>query len=161
MRRVLIAVAIAAVSFAAPAYSVAQGLQVDSIVEREIKTVDAKGEIQITREIADLVVPGEELIYTISYHNQGAAPADGVVLTNPIPDQMSYSDGTAIGEGASVVFSVDKGVSFDAWNNLFVTDSDGTRRQAAATDYTHVRWVMGSTVGAGKKGSVSFRAILN
>lgn len=156
----IIALFIAAMMFGIGSTS-AKGLTVKTVPEREIQTVNASGQTETKRVLAEKVVPGDEVIYTIYYENQAEKPADNVVLTSPVPEYMTYRDGSAIGKSSRVVFSIDNGRSFAPWNNLYVTTSDGQRRQAGPQDYTHVRWVLKAPVSVGKRGSVSFRAVLN
>jgi len=67
---------------------------------------------------------------------------------------------TAAGDDASVTFSVDGGENFATEQDLSVTDAQGTKRPAAAEDYTHVRWIVGSDVAPGASGKVQFSAVV-
>ncbi len=59
------------------------GIQLDAVAEIEVEVVDEQGEKQVQRQEASLVVPGDEVIYTINYVNSGAEPVADVVITNP------------------------------------------------------------------------------
>jgi len=139
----------------------AQGLTIKTVPEQDIQTINASGQTETKRVLAEKVVPGDEVIYTIYYENKAQEPADNVVLTSPVPEYMSYSNGSAAGTSSRIIFSIDNGRSFAAWNNLYVTETDGQRRQAGPQDYTHIRWVLKAPVSSGNSGSVSFRAVLN
>jgi len=139
----------------------AKGLSVKTVPEKEIQTINASGQAETKRVLAEKVVPGDEVIYTIYYENQAQKPADNVVLTSPVPEHMSYSNGSAMGKSSRVTFSIDNGLSFAPWNNLYVIAENGQRQQAGPQDYTHVRWALKTPVSVGTQGSVSFKAVLN
>ena len=86
--------------------------------------------------------------------------AAGVVVTDPIPEHMSYLHGTAIGDGTKVTFSVDRGRSFDQAANLRVRGKDGAPRTATPDDYTHIRWKFTQELPPGASRLVRFRARL-
>jgi len=104
------------------------------------------------------VVPGEKVLFTVTYANTGDQPAEDVTITNPVPEHMAYVDNSAAGDNTSVLFSVDGGESFAATTDLLMTNADGTQRPAAASDYTHVRWIVGSDIAPGTSSKVQFSA---
>jgi uncharacterized repeat protein (TIGR01451 family) len=104
------------------------------------------------------IVPGDVVAYTIEAENVSGKNADAVVITDPIPTEMEYV--SAETAGAELLFSVDGGFKFDRPENLFVTAQDGTRRLAAAGDYTHIRWVFASAFAPAERRSVRFLAKL-
>lgn len=117
--------------------------------------------IEQTRLVeAARVLPGEEVLFTVTYTNIGDQAAEDVTITNPVPDHMFYVDNSATGDNTSVTFSVDGGETFGAPQDLQVTDALGAERPAIAKDYTHVRWVVASDVSAGASGTVQFSAVV-
>ena len=126
--------------------------------EKEV-TVSAKGKQVKKRIAAKGIQPGEELIYTLSYHNSGTETAKDVVISDPIPTGTAYLPGSAsdIGE---VTFSIDKGKTSNKPTLLTyeLRGSDGKTQKRVATpdDYTDIRWTIPS-IPAGGKGSVTFR----
>jgi uncharacterized repeat protein (TIGR01451 family) len=108
---------------------------------------------------AELVVPGESVVYTTTFTNVSAEPADNVVITNPIAEDLMYVDGSAFGPGMDIQFSVDGGVTFAAANELTVVE-EGDIRDARAADFTHVRWAMQNDLKVGAQGVVRFAAVL-
>ena len=58
---------------------------------------------------AEKIVPGDEVIYTVSATNICDEPADNVVIDNPVPEHMDYLANSAIGPGTEVTFSIDSG----------------------------------------------------
>jgi uncharacterized repeat protein (TIGR01451 family) len=133
-------------------------LQSQALVEQEV--MNAEGKKVIERVPAAKVVPGTEVIFSQRYENIGHESAENAVITNPIPEHMLYKSGSAVGEGAQIMFSVDHGKSYNIPGKLFVFDAAGRKFPARPKDYTHVRWTFTTPLPSGAKGEVSFRAIL-
>ena len=53
------------------------------------------------------VVPGDEVIWTITAKNVCDKAADNIVIANPVPEQMSYVANSAMGVGADITYSLD------------------------------------------------------
>lgn len=134
-------------------------LEVQTTVQKEVVFENAAGEEERRLVQADRVVPGETVIYTITFSNVSEDAADNVVITNPIAEDLTYVDGSATGEGMDVQFSADGGKTFAAAAELTVPD-DGETRPATAEDFTHVRWVMRTDLAAGAEGTARFAAVL-
>jgi len=126
----------------------------------EVTTTNAAGQEVTTLVPAGKVVPGDEVIYTITFANRGTEPAGDVVITNPIPEHMVFTKVEESPSGASISISADGGTRYDAPRNLTVTDAKGQQRPAKASDFTHVRWTFQEPLDPGAEGSVSFRALL-
>jgi uncharacterized repeat protein (TIGR01451 family) len=138
----------------------AQGhLDVRTTVHKQESFVNEQGESETRLVAADVVVPGESVFYTITFTNVSDQPADDVVITNPIAEDLMYVDGSAFGPGMAIQFSVDGGVTFAPADELNVTEN-GEVRRAESRDFTHVRWVMQSDLEAGAQGTARFAAIL-
>lgn len=133
-------------------------IELKTISELEITEVNAQGVKTVKRVPAKTVVPGSIVVYTISAKNTGTQPADNVVVTNPIPKQMRYIDGSATGNGTDITFSVDGGKKYAKPDKLNVKDAAGKPRPATPEDYTHVRWTFNSSLQAGQESPVSYRA---
>ncbi len=147
---------------ASAAVAAAQGqghLDVRTTVHKEEVVVNQAGESETRLVPAEVVVPGESVIYTITFTNVSSEPADNVVITNPIAEDLLYVDGSAFGPGMDIQFSVDGGVTFAAANELTIVE-DGEVRDAGAADFTHVRWVMQNNLKAGAQGIARFAAVL-
>ena len=134
-------------------------LNVKTVVQKEEVSVNAAGERETRLVPAQTVIPGERVVYTITFRNVGAEPAE-VVITNPIDESLTYVEGSAFGPGAVVEFSVDGGNTFAAADGLVVVE-EGAERPATPRDYTHVRWVMQNDLAAGAQGMARFMAVLN
>jgi uncharacterized repeat protein (TIGR01451 family) len=138
----------------------AQGhLLVRTVVQKEEVTVDANGEEQVQLVDAKTVIPGDEVIYTVTFQNISDTAAENVVITNPIAADLEYVDGSAFGPGSDIVFSVDGGSVFAAASDLSVAEG-GVLRPAEARDFTHIRWQMQNEIPAGSQGVARFRAKL-
>lgn len=135
-------------------------LDIKTVVQKQETSVTDAGESQTQLVAADSVVPGDEVIYTVSFANTGDEPAEDVVITNPLPEQLTYVEGSAFGPGADVQFSIDGGQSFAAPEELLVSE-DGFERPARNDDFTHIRWVMSDDIEPGAQGMAQFRAKLN
>jgi uncharacterized repeat protein (TIGR01451 family) len=103
---------------------------------------------------------GDELIYTVSFVNVGPVVLDNVRITAPIPLEVRYVADSAFAPGSQALYSVDGGRTFGQPRELYVGVLEGSRRLAAADDYTHIRWVLRAPLAAGAKGFARFRAIL-
>lgn len=135
-------------------------LNVRTVVQKEEITINDAGEPEARLVEPDTVIPGDSVIYTITFSNVSDEPADNVVIVNPVPENLTYIDGSAFGPGTVIEFSVDGGQNYAAAAELRVPENGGTR-SATAEDYTHVRWVMQNELAAGSQGVASFRATLN
>jgi len=136
-------------------------IRFQSIAEVEITTTGENGHQVTKRVTATKVQPDTEVIYTNLFTNIGQEPASDITITNPVPAQMNYVDGSAAGKDTRITFSIDKGETFDIPGNLFVTGKDGKPRQAGASDFTDIRWQINTPLPPGETGSVTFRALLN
>lgn len=135
-------------------------INLKTVAEVEKVIVNENGEKETIRVPAAKVIPGDEVIYTISYWNIGDEPAEKVVITDPIPEHMLYTGGNVSGEGMEITFSVDDGNTYDKPENLKVIGEDGKERKAILSEYTHIRWTMKRDLQPGEEGKVEFRAEL-
>ena len=129
--------------------------------------VSLKGEVQQDKVVVEQgvpkhvlvtpqkVLPGDKLIFTTAYRNNGKQAVQNFVVTNPLPQGVVYSaDGAS---GAQV--SVDGGKTWGALDALKVSDGKGGMRAAQAADVTHVRWTVAS-IAPGANGTVSYHAVV-
>lgn len=128
--------------------------------EVEVEIVNEDGQTEIQRVPAAKVIPGDVVIYTINYTNNGSEPAENFVITNPIPQHMVYLTKSAECGSVETTFSVDGGNSYDTPGNLTVVNSEGTLAPAKVSDYTHIRWVLNEPVAPHETGQVNFKARL-
>ena len=134
-------------------------LNVTTTVQKQEVTVNDSGEAETRLVAADSVVPGESVVYTITFHNISDEPAANVVITNPISEDLTYVDGSAFGPGTVIQFSTDGGQNFADADELTVVE-DGVSRPAGPGDFTHIRWVMQNELAVGAQGTARFTAVL-
>ena len=134
-------------------------LRVQTTVQKEQRVTADDGTETVELVAVTTAVPGDQVIYTITFTNEGNESADNVRITNPIPAEMKLVEGSAFGPGAEVTYSVDGGASYADAASLSVATAEGTRL-AKAEDYTHIRWAMTDSLSAGDQGFASFRAVL-
>lgn len=154
---------ILALCMAVPATAAAppkDAIEVTTMAVVDLVHKNEKGEKTVVQKdvSAAKIVPGDVVTFTLTYTNRGTQPATGVVITNPVPDHMTYLDKSAEGKGTKIDFSVNRGKSYDAPDRLTVKDAQGKVRPARGQDYTHVRWVLGTPLAPGGSGTVSFKA---
>jgi uncharacterized repeat protein (TIGR01451 family) len=133
-------------------------IEVTTIAETEVTETDAQGNETVKRTAAVSVIPGTEVIYTITAKNTGNEPASNIVVNNPVPANTAYVDGSAFGADTVITFSVDGGKSYGKASALTVRDADGNSRAARAEDYTHVRWTLQVELQPGQQAEVWYRA---
>lgn len=136
---------------AASAASANVTLESEVFVERTQQDATGK-EVKVLEE-PQVVVPGDPLVFVLSYSNGGVEPAESFVVTNPIPAAVAYVSSDSPG----AEFSVDGARSWGQLENLTVALEDGTMRPAQPTDVTHVRWTFTQPIPAGAQGQLSFR----
>lgn len=119
------------------------------------KTVTENGVSKVQLVEPKVVIPGDHLLFTTRYHNDGAQPVTNFVVTNPLPSAVALaSDATA---GTEV--SVDGGKTWGQLASLKVAGTDGASRTATAADVTHVRWTI-PTIAPGASGEVQYHGIV-
>ena len=135
-------------------------IELTSIVEQEVTSLDEQGNKVVKRVPAEKVLPGKEVIYTTRFKNNGSEPAEDIIISNPIPQHTIYKLESATGKETDVVYSVNGGKSFHHSNQLRVVAQDGSERIAEAKDYTDIRWIYQGQLQPGDEGVVEFRVVL-
>ncbi len=165
-RSLLAPLALATAVLAAGAHAQAPsggGVQLVNTAQKEVE-VDEGG-----RKVRKLVepgkmVPGDEVVYTISYVNKGPRPAERVAIVNPVPQHTKFRAGSVEGANTEIAYSADGGKTFAAPEKLTVVARDAkgvpVTRPAIATDITHVRWTLREPLAPGANGYVRFRAVI-
>ena len=130
-----------------------QSFQEVAVVGKDGKTV--KKTVPVAK-----IVPGDEVIYVISWKNNGKDPARDVIVNNPVPEQVSFIAGSSAAPGAIDEVSVDGGKTWGKLGALTVRTDDGKTRPATAADVTVVQWKLSAPVAPGATGSVGYRAVV-
>lgn len=133
---------------------------VKTVAEKEQVVTLADGRKQTKLVPAQPVVPGEQVIYTVTFENVGEKPATDVAIVNPVPEHTTYVAGSAGGPGTEVSFSVDGGRTWGAPEQLKLRGADGTERAATPADYTHVRWVLRNPLTPGAVAFARYRVVV-
>jgi len=182
------AVALAAAALSGSAMAIAMSAQAHAqagkgvsltskaMVERTVKAANGS-ETTIMKSPKDVIVtPGDTVVFTLTYVNQGSQPATGFRATNPMPSAIRFIEAA---ESFAVV-SADGGTTFGKLGELQVTElieedavydedtgkkisdavSENRTRLVSAADVTHVRWVFANAIAPGAKGSVSYRGVV-
>jgi len=138
----------------------AHALEAKQSVEKEITIQQDDGTVVTKRVAADLVTPGEKVVYTVSFTNDEANPASDLVLAMPVPADVRYLEGSAEREGAVVRYSIDGGSTYSTRDALTIPAVDGGSRSANPDDITHIQWRIAGPVPVGGSDSVAFKARL-
>ena len=152
--------ALIALIFFIPAVAMAQPkITVNMKAEKEVVEV-VSGKKITKRVAAKSTDPGQKLIFTLQYKNNGNEKATNVKVDNPIPNNTVYIVGSGIGKNSKMLFSIDGGKTYKQPSLLTyeATSPDGkkVKKQASPEQYTHVRWVI-TEVPPGKEGTVGFQ----
>ncbi len=105
---------------------------------------------------AKRVLPGDPLVFQLTYNNLGKSPATRFVINNPVPNGVEF---TGVREATATV-SVDSGKNFGALATLKVKGADGKIRGANAADVTQIRWTFAQPIAVGAKGTVMFYGLV-
>lgn len=108
---------------------------------------------------AGKVVPGHEVVWTITASNVCAKAVENVVIANPVPEHMRYVADSAMGTGTSIAYSLD-GKQFADESALVVRADDGSSRPARADEYRAIRWTFTAPFAPGSTAFVRYRAVV-
>ena len=153
------AVALVACGFAAPALAQEGCIALKSVAEIEKETVDANGAKSKQLVPAGRVIPGTEVVWTVTASNICQQPSDKVTISNAVPEHMTLVANSAVGPGSDITYSLD-GKTFAKGGELTVS-ADGGTRPARADEYKPIRWEFKDSLAPGASAFASFRAVLN
>jgi uncharacterized repeat protein (TIGR01451 family) len=123
-------------------------------VQKVVRDTAEEGTGSVELAAAERLLPGDELVYTITFANSGteALAAGTVAIVNPIPATLEYVAGSAAGADADVEFSIDGGRTFGPSSDLLAA--------GGASAFTTIRWIYRPPLEAGASSQVSFHARL-
>jgi uncharacterized repeat protein (TIGR01451 family) len=150
--------AAAMVAMAGPALAAAQSTPSPVTLKGDVmleKTVTENGVSKVQLVEPKVVIPGDHLLFTTRYHNDGAQAVTNFVVTNPLPSAVALASDSASGTEVSV----DGGKTWGQLGSLKVAGTEGTPRAATAADVTHVRWTIPS-IAPGASGEVQYHGIV-
>ena len=153
-------VALIACSFGSQAFAQSKDcIVLKSTAQIEKEVVNDKGEKTKSLVPAGKVIPGTEVIWTVTANNVCKQSSDKVIINNPVPEHMTLVPNSAAGPGSDISYSVD-GKTFAAIGQLTVLEN-GVSRPARADEYKHIRWEFKNSLAPGASAFASFRAVLN
>lgn len=139
-------------AFAAPALGqISSPLKLDGYVKLEKVVVDEHGEPRVEQVEPEAVVPGDRLIMGTRYRNEGTAPIEKIVVSNPVPAAVRVAE---VPDPQQIV-SVDGGKSWGPFALQVVLDENGNDRTAEPGEITHLRWAI-ANVAPGSGGTVEY-----
>lgn len=134
-------------------------VELKAVAEVEQEYVNEQGQKAKRLVPADKVVPGNQVVWTITARNVCGKSVADVVIANPVPEHMTFVASSATGAGTDIEYSLD-GKTFAAPTALTVRE--GTANRAARPDeYRAVRWTYTSALPAGQTAFVRYRAVVN
>ncbi len=128
-----------------------------NIAQKQVVKVDQNGNKTIELKPAEVMVPGDTVLYTSTFTNISNESVSNIVVSNPIPKNTQYIIFSAKGEATVVTFSIDGGKTFAAASQLTVVKENGQKQAAKPSDYTDIRWVYQGDLASGSASSVSFQ----
>jgi len=155
-KSLLILTALLSLAWISPAMA-AGDISLKLTAMKEIIVQDKDGRDIVKHVKPEVMTPGDVVVYTVTFANEGKQAKDDVVINDPIHPDIAYIEGSATGPGTSITFSVD-GKTFGKEGELKVEDENGDMRIAEAAEYRHIRWTLNGALAAGKEGRGSFRA---
>lgn len=131
----------------------AVNLSGDVMVVKTTAVEGAEPKVELVQPTS--VLPGDLLIFRTNYKNVSDQVVENFVVTNPLPSAVKLAPDAE----PDLQVSVDGGESFAVLSNLTVEAEDGTSQPAAASDVTHLRWVI-ARIESGEGGQITFYAIV-
>jgi uncharacterized repeat protein (TIGR01451 family) len=130
-------------------------LKTDAQVEQDY--VDAQGKPAKRLAAPGKVVPGNEIVWTITATNTCAKPAEKVVIENAVPEHMVYVAESAVGAGTTITYSLN-GSEFAKQSELTVREADGKTRPARSDEIKSIRWLVSTPIAPNATTSARYRA---
>jgi uncharacterized repeat protein (TIGR01451 family) len=155
----IFAAAVLACAFSAQAFAQANCIELKTTGDVEKEVVDDKGQKTKVLAPAGKVIPGTEVVWTVTASNVCKQASDKVVISNPVPEHMTLVPGSVIGAGSEISYSLD-GQTYAPAGKLTVTEN-GATRPARAEEYRHIRWEFKNSLQPGASAFGRFRAVLN
>jgi uncharacterized repeat protein (TIGR01451 family) len=134
-------------------------VELKTVAEVEQEYLNDQGQKATRLVPAEKVVPGNEVLWTITARNVCDKPVADVVIANPVPEHMTFVAGSAVGVGTDIQYSLD-GKAFAPPASLTVREADGKSRTARPNEYRAVRWTYKAAFAAGTTAFVRYRALV-
>lgn len=131
----------------------------NKVFKQVIKT-NENGEKEFSYVEPTIAIPGDVMLYSITFENIGKEVVSNIVVNDPIPNNSKYRINSAVGKNTTITFSIDGGKNFGDPEDLVVKDKSGKSWVAKPEEYTHIRWVYGKSLASGEKAEVSFKTTI-
>ena len=128
------------------------GVEITTAAFKEIEVKAEDGTVRKQQLPVARVVPGDVVVYEISYANKGGQAANDVAINNAVPTGVTFVEAV----NPPSVVSVDKGKQFGPLGDLRVEGPDGQVRPAQPADISNLRWQIAS-LAPGASGKVVYR----
>src|SRR4030042_1645684 len=83
-------------------------IALSTTAEKEVK-VEKNGNLIVERIPLEIASPGDTVIYTITYRNEGETAARDILINDPIPRGTVYVLNSTEGKDAEITFRLDGG----------------------------------------------------
>ncbi len=143
--------------FSSNAFSANGKIVLTNKVLKQVIKKDKDGNVTYNYIEPKTALPGDVMMYVISFENIGGDPARGIVINDPVPNNSKYRMDSAVGKNTKITFSIDGGKNFGNPEELVVKDKNGKEWNAKPESYTHIRWVYNKPLAPGEKSEVSFK----
>ena len=111
----------------------------------------------------DALLPGDVVLYRLTFTNITDAQVRNVEFKDPLPAGLHYVDGSATAdrEDVTITYSIDGGQAFvDLPMIEQVIDGERVVSSAPPEMYTHIRWLVSDWVQPGAQVTAEFKAQL-
>jgi uncharacterized repeat protein (TIGR01451 family) len=152
----------AVVASGATAFALRSGAPVQKgspVMKISLSGTVARPSGNVAIEKAGSVNPGEVINYTITSNNEGSGSARDYKTTGPIPSRTVYVAGSAKADGASALYSIDRGKSYLSNPVIDERQPDGSVKKVPAplSMYTHVRFEWSDPLAAASHTTASYQ----
>gem|GEM_PF-406425 len=108
--------------------------------------------------------PGDTIRYKLQARNAGSGIMTKPVVTDPIPQGVSYLAATAKGEDSIIEYSIDGGVSYHNWPVTYIVRNAAGQNievNATADMISHIRWLIQTELPAQNYKNLEFMVEVN
>ena len=107
--------------------------------------------------------PGDIIRYTIIASNIGTGVLSNPLITDPVPQGVSYKPLSAKGENAEITYSVNEGRLFQSWPPTYKVKGENEQivvKLASPDMITHVRWELKKPLAPNESQQLEFEVIV-
>jgi uncharacterized repeat protein (TIGR01451 family) len=133
------------------------------VITAQILPAAREGDEQAARGDREAMLPGDVVVYRLTFTNTTDVPVRNVEFKDPVPAGLRYVAGSAAAdrEDVTIAYSIDGGRTYSAQPMIeLVVDGERVMRPAPPEMYTHIRWLVAGWVQPGAQVTAEFRAQL-